>query len=561
MDFSQISILFVVASAFALIARYFKQPLIVGYLFAGIFLNLTGIIKEPATLKSFSQIGVALLLFLLGLEVKLSEFSAIGKHALYVGVGQIFITSFIGILFCLVLGFSLSSSFFIAIALTFSSTIVLVKLLSEKKDLSSLYGRMAVGIMLIQDFFAIAALIFLTSQAGKMTTLQYFLLPLKFVILIFVVFYLSKKIIPYLFEKVAQNSPELLFVISISWALGFSALVAYPLGLSLEVGGFLAGLALSNLPENMQIGSRARPLKDFFLILFFLNLGMVFAFDRGVLGEIAFPALILSVFVLIGSPIIIMSLMGILGYKKRTSFLTGISIAQISEFSLILVAIAQGMGKLSDTVVSLVLLVGIITMTTSTYAIMHAEKLFKAISSFLNIFERKNVKERALLKKSLLSKHIILIGCHRTGSAIARFLIKKSVEFVIVDFDPKVYAKMSADGVTVVLGDVSDPEILEAANAENSKMIISTISNLEDDMYILEYIRKLEDKPATIFTATSKSDAMNLYQKGATFVLLPEMLAGEYIRNLLRGNQFNKQNLIKSGKFYYERVIVSKQSI
>ena len=219
------------------------------------------------------------------------------------------------------------------------------------------------------------------------------------------------------------------------------------------------------------------------------------------------------------------------------------------------------MGKLSDTVVSLVLLVGIITMTTSTYAIMHAEKLFKAISSFLNIFERKNVKERALLKKSLLSKHIILIGCHRTGSAIARFLIKKSVEFVIVDFDPKVYAKMSADGVAVVLGDVSDPEILEAANAENSKMIISTISNLEDDMYILEYIRKLEDKPATIFTATSKSDAMNLYQKGATFVLLPEMLAGEYIRNLLRGNQFNKQNLIKSGKFYYERVIVSKQSI
>ena len=160
-----------------------------------------------------------------------------------------------------------------------------------------------------------------------------------------------------------------------------------------------------------------------------------------------------------------------------------------------------------------------------------------------------------------MTKHIILIGCHRTGSAIARFLIKKSIEFVIVDFDPKVYAKMSADGVAVVLGDVSDPEILEAANAENSKMIISTISNLEDDMYILEYIRKLEDKPATIFTATSKSDAMKLYQKGATYVLLPEMLAGEYIRNLLRGNQFNKQNLIKSGKFYYERVIVSKQPI
>jgi len=558
MDFSQISILFVVASAFALLARYFKQPLIVGYLFAGIFLNLTGIIKEPASLHSFSQIGVALLLFLLGLEVKLSEFSAIGKHALYVGMGQILITSTVGILFCLLLGFSLSSSFFIAIALTFSSTIVLVKLLSEKKDLSSLYGRMAIGIMLIQDFFAIAALIFLTSQAGKMTTLQYFLLPLKLVVLIFVVFYLSKKIIPFLFEKVASNSPELLFVISISWALGFSTLVAYPLGLSLEVGGYLAGIALSNLSENVQIGARTRPLKDFFLILFFINLGMILSFDRGILLEIALPALILSFFILVGSPIIIMSLMGILGYKKRTSFLTGISIAQISEFSLILVALAQGMGKLSGTAVSLVVLVGIITMTTSTYAIMHADKLFKSVSSLLGFFERKNVRERALLKKSLFSKHIILVGCHRTGSAIARFLIKKGAEFVVVDFDPRVYAKMSADGAAVVLGDVSDPEILDAANAKSSKVIISTISCLEDDLYILEYIRGLEDKPATIFTATSKSDAMRLYQKGATFVLLPEMLAGEYIRNLLRGNRFNKESLVSSGEHYYERVIASK---
>lgn len=556
MDFSQLSLLFVAASIFAIVARFFKQPLIVGYLFAGVSLSVLGLVKDPHNLESFSQIGVALLLFLLGLEVKLSEFSAIGKHAIYLGVGQIVVTTLLGTVLCVVLGFTLTTSVFLAFALTFSSTIVLVKLLSEKKDLASLYGRLSIGIMLVQDFVAISVLLFLTSLSSPGSSyIDILFLPVKIIALIFLVVILSKKVIPEIFNRISASSNELLFIVSVAWALGFSALIAKPFGLSLEIGGFLAGLALSNLHEGMQISSRARPIKDFFLVLFFLNLGLVFAFDRNLISQILLPALTLSIFILIFSPVIIMSLMGFLGYKKRTSFLTGISIAQISEFSLILIAVAENLGKIDKSIVAMVVLIGIITMTGSTYAIMNSEKLYRSIAKYIGIFERKKVREKALHRKSDLIDHIVLIGAHRTGSTLARYFSKKKKDFVIVDFDPKVYTRFTEKGMEVILGDISDDEIMDAANLDQAKIIISTISNLEDDLFILGKIDKLPNQPATIFTAASKSDAIRLYHRGATYVLLPEVLAGEFIRNVLKDSKYSKTKIEHSGEKYYERFI------
>lgn len=558
MDFSQIALLFVAASIFAIFARLLRQPLIVGYLFAGLFLSFTGLIKNSHDLEGLSQIGVAMLLFLLGIEVKLSEFSAIGKHALYVGIGQIVLTSLLGTFFCLILGFSLTSSVLMAFALTFSSTIILVKLLSEKKELGSLYGRMAIGIMLIQDFFAIAALIFLTTKSGNFSTITFLLLPVKIVALILLVVFLSHKIIPLIFGKLANLSGEMMFVLSIAWALGFATLIAHPFGLSIEIGGYLAGIALSNLPEGLQIVSRTRPIKDFFLTIFFLNLGLIFALDNSIVLPVIAPAILLSVFILIGSPIIVMSMMGVLGYKKRTSFLTGVSIAQISEFSLILVTVAHSMGKIDQSVVALMVLVGIFTMTGSTYLIIHGETIYKKLEKYLGLFERSNVRERRLLKKTSLTNHVVLIGCHRTGSRLVNYLASKKINFLIVDFDPNVYKKMSMKGIHVVLGDISEPEIIEAANLTRAKIIISTISKLEDDLFVLDQIRRVQNPPVTIFTASQKSDARELYVNNATYVLLPEVLTGEYIRNLIRVNGFTKDKFRKLGKYYYERIIANE---
>lgn len=556
MSFSQLSILFVTAGLFAVVTRALKQPLIVGYLLAGVFLSASGMIQDPVLLGSLSKVGVAMLLFLLGLEVRISEFWTIGKHAFYIGIGQIIVTAFVATAICIFLGFSLPQSFLISLAITFSSTIVLVRLLSEKKDIASLYGRIAIGIMLVQDIIAVMVLMFLTSSGGDASSMLYLSIPIKMLLLVVVVIFLSKTIIPKIFERLTFGSPELMFILSIAWALGFSSFVENSIGLSLEVGGYLAGIALSNISENLQISSRTRPIKDFFLILFFLNLGFVFVLDRGIISRTLVPAGILSLFVLLGSPLIVMSMMRPLGYRARTSFLTGVSVAQISEFSLILAVEAEAIGLLSREAVSVIVLVGIITMVVSTYAIINSEKLYQAVSRYLRIFERGGVRERVLIKKVPLTNHIVLVGCHRTGSVLMNYFIRKKMYFVVVDFDPQVYSRVSANGAEAILGDISDSEVFDAANSSSASAIVSTISKVEDDLFILEQLRHLEKKPLTIFTASQAKDAIFLYEKGADMVILPEILTGEYIKSIFRKG-LDKDVIVKLGKQHFERIMAN----
>lgn len=265
MDFSQIAVLTVTAGVFGIIAKSFKQPLLIGYLFAGIILAYFGLIHDADTFSGLGQVGVTLLLFLLGLEMNLSELPTIGKTALITGFGQIIFTSLFGFIIATLLGYPLVPAIYISVALTFSSTIIMVKLLSEKKDLNSLYGRISVGFLLVQDFVAVVILMFLASMSeGSISTVGgfYFVL-LKGILLLLATWVLAKRILPKFFEKISTDSTELLFIVSIAWALGVSAFVDGPLGFTPEIGGFLAGIALSNLPEHLQISSRTRPLRDF----------------------------------------------------------------------------------------------------------------------------------------------------------------------------------------------------------------------------------------------------------------------------------------------------------
>ena len=268
MDFSQIVILLIAAAAFGIIAKFLKQPLIIGFLFAGFFLGLSGVISENQTLQSMGQVGITLLLFLLGLEMNLRELPTIGKVAIATGLGQIFFTTLVGLLISLLLGFPLLPAIYISVALTFSSTIIIVKLLSEKKDLNSLYGKIAVGFLLVQDFVAILILMFLAG-VGKSdpTFFNYVFVLGKGVSLFILVWILSKKVLPLIFEKLVGGSSELTFIVSIAWALGFAAFVAGPIGFTREIGGLLAGISLSNLSEHLQVASKTRPLRDFFLTI------------------------------------------------------------------------------------------------------------------------------------------------------------------------------------------------------------------------------------------------------------------------------------------------------
>lgn len=555
MEFSQLTLLLVVAGVFGLVAKQLRQPLLVGYLFAGFFLASIGVVGESQGLSNLGNIGVTLLLFLLGLEMNLKEISSIGKVALITGIGQIVFTSSIGFLIASLLGFSSLNSIYIATALTFSSTIIMVKLLSEKKDLSSLYGKIAIGFLLVQDFVAIFILMFLAGlRRGNQTSLEYLIMLFKAVLLISVVWVLSKKILPRLFDKYIASSPELLFIISIAWALGVASFVAGPMGFTLEIGGFLAGLALSNLGEHLQIASRTKPLRDFFLTIFFLYLGTQLVVEGGV-SEIIIPGMILSIFVLIGNPIIVLSIMGLLGYKRRTSFMAGLTVAQISEFSLILMAMGSSLGHVGDKEVALVVFVGVVTMTISTYMILGADSLYKKLYSFLRIFERSKVKEKAYAWDMKMKEHVVLVGCDRAGKAISKYLSRKEIPYVIVDFDPGVFTKMTAENYPVIFGDIADHEIMEAANLNVSSFVISTTSNIEDNLVLLEYLSKLVKKPVGVFTAQLRNEAIRLYEKGADYVIVPEMVAGEHIRHLLINYGLNRKKITKIGKNHFNRLI------
>ena len=559
MEFTQVAILMVTAGAFGIIARALKQPLLIGYLFAGLALGATGLISDVESLESLGSVGVALLLFLLGLEMKLSELPTIGKTALLTGLGQILFTSTVGFLISTALGFGVLPSIYIAIAITFSSTIIMVKLLSEKKDLNSLYGRIAVGFLLVQDFVAVIILMFLSGLGGdfSLTTsnlIVYLLVAAKALFLFVFVWGLSKKILPRLFDKVANQSHELLFIVSVAWALGMSAFVADGLGFTLEIGGFLAGIALSNLPEHLQIASKTKSLRDFFLTIFFLLLGTKLIMAGEILVILP-SAIVFSAFVLIGNPVIVMVIMGFLGYKKRTSFLAGLTVAQISEFSLILMSMGLVLGHVGDSHVAMVILIGVITMTISTYVILGSDKIYKRIQRKLGIFERKRVKEAVFQTERKMTDHIVLVGCDRTGKALCSYFMRRNITFVVVDFNPSVFKKLNADKIPVVFGDINDPEIFDIASVKRARMIISTTSNLVDNLTLLEHMKSLHKKPVTIFTASTKHDATSLYEKGATYLTVPEMTAGEHVKHLLELYGYGNKRFIKLGRSHFNRLM------
>lgn len=556
MDFTQIAILLSSAAVFGIIAKFFKQPLIIGYLLAGFLLGSLGIIHEASYLEGFSNIGVALLLFLLGVEMNLSELPTIGKTALLTGVGQIVFTSVIGFLISSLLGFDITASLYIAIALTFSSTIIMVKLLSEKKQLSSLFGKISIGFLLVQDFVAVIVLMVLSGFSSTDLITQpadYLFKILTGLALIAVIYFLSRKIIPNLWKKFATSN-ELLFVVSVAWALAIASLTAGPLGFTLEIGGFLAGIALSNLPEHLQIASRTKPLRDFFLTIFFLSLGAKLVLDVQVIS-ILLPAILFSSFVLIGNPLIVMAILGLLGYKKRTSFMAGLAVAQISEFSFIIVGAGAALGHISGQIVSMVIIVGIITMTISTYLIMNSDFVYERLKDYLDMFEREKPRERAFLKEAEMKNHIVVVGADRTGTNIIKHLAQKDVNFLVVDFNPRVFTQLTSEKIDTVFGDIADKEILAASNLRSAKTIISTTNDLESNLTILEHVRSAEDKPTCIFTSATRDNAIKLYEKGADYVIVPDVVAGDHIIHLFKAYGMSGKKLESVGKKHFDKLI------
>lgn len=555
--FTTLGLAIALASIFGFFARTFRQPLFIGYLFAGIVLAVFGVFSRENSLliENMAQLGITLLLFLVGLEMSFKDLPRLGSAALLGASVQMIITSILAFFLAMVLGFSVTSSLYIAISLTFASTIIVVKLLSEKKDLGSLYGKIVVGVLLVQDFVAILILVLLSGfQGGDLSLTSFLWVLVKGALLILGVYLLSKTLLQKFFDRVAEHSTELLFVTSIAWALLLAGIVSSPwIGFSIEIGGFLAGVALANSSEHLQIASRVKPLRDFFITTFFLLLGAQMVV--GITPEEFLPALVLSLFVIIGHPLILLLILVFLGFRRRTSFLAAITTAQISEFSFIILAVGAKVGHIDSSEVSLITLVGVLTMTFSTYIIINAHKIYIRLERPMRFLERKRTKEGALGPRDHLENHIVLIGADRAGRALLPVLEKRVEPLVIMDFNPSLVERLTAQGYNAVYGDAGDSETLDLLELEKAHLLLSTTDSLDDDLFLLDRLKKLPHQPISIFMADSASAALTLYQAGATYVVVPQIAGGEHIAHVISTQGVNRENLKRLKDKHFDRLI------
>lgn len=557
--FFEITIIISLAAFLALFFRLLKQPPILAYILTGIIIGPLGLIPihNQQLITVLGDLGITLLLFMLGLEIKISDFKSFGKEVILVGLGQIIFSFAFFYILAALFGISPLASVYIAMALTFSSTVIIVKLLSDKKELHSLYAKITIGILLLQDLLAILFLIFLSSlnpNTGALQSMEQIAIAIfKAIVLFGVVVYLSKKVFPKIVGYLSK-SPETLFLVSLAWVFGLAAVVSSPIvGFSIEIGGFLAGLSLANSIANFQIIAKVKILRDFFIVLFFVVLGMRMNITS--ISSVIAPAIILSIFVMTVKPLIVITLMGMVGFRKRTSLLTGFTLAQISEFSLIVVFLGNKIGHISDYIVSLVTMVGIITFMLSPYMIVYGNKLYLVFGRYFTIFERKNLKKEKIVHSEMeldnLQDHIVLVGGDQMGQSILDALEDLKQDVVVVDFDPDIVGKLSEKHIYRLFGDISDYEIQKKANLDTAKLVISTVPDTEDNLLILKELREENRKAKVVVMALDSHDAKILYKAGADYVILPHLAGGRQIARLIRENNLENIRKLKEKDLSY----------
>jgi Kef-type K+ transport system membrane component KefB len=541
--FIEISVITAITVVIAGLLRLLKQPLIIGYILTGIvvgpsFLNL---VKSSETMGIFAHIGIALLLFTIGLGLDPKIIKYVGKVSLITGLGQVLFTSVVGFFIAGALGFSTIVSLYIAIALTFSSTIIIMKLLSDKGDTETLYGKIAIGFLLVQDIVVILVLMVVSSLSeGFSASSLAFDFIIKGMGLLGAIFLIGIYLLPRIINAIAK-SQEFLFLFSFSWCLALASL-SYYVGFSIEIGALLAGVTLAMSPYRYEISSKMSPLRDFFIVLFFILLGSQMIFAD--ISQHIVPIVAFSAFILIGNPLIVIALMGLLGYTKRNSFLAGLTVAQISEFSLILIALGVKVGHVTSEILSLVTAVGLITITGSTYLILYADKIYPYLSRGLSLFEKKGKKVDEHIYHEEGEYNAILFGCNRIGSDILGAFEKIQQKLLVVDYDPETIRKLAEEEVNCRYGDANDSEMLGALNFAKIKMAVSTIPKLETNLLLINKIREVNSKAIIVVVSHQADEALQLYNAGAVYVLLPHFLGGHHISDMIKKNGLN------TGKFF-----------
>ncbi|MBI2020240.1 cation:proton antiporter [Candidatus Daviesbacteria bacterium] len=543
--FIQLAIILGLASVLGFITHKFKLPLLIAYLIGGLIIAIIGIfdIKTSAALSFLPEIGIAFVLFLVGMELDLRQLKSLGTPIIVSGLLQIVITSILGTFIAQSFNFSLVESIYLGIGLSFSSTIVVVKLLIEKNTLDSLYGKLSVGILLLEDLLAVVILLGLTSFNSSIFHLGLTeLFPLlsfagKVVILLSFAILLSKYILGSLFKAVS-SSGELLFLTALAWCFIYITF-AQSLGFSVLIGAFLAGVALANSPYHFQIQGKVKPMRDFFVALFFVYLGTRVDFSQ--IQSTFLLILVFTTYAVIFKPVLFLLILGSFGFKKHPLFQTAINLSQISEFSLIILLVGLSEGIVSQSALTVIAASGVLSIIISSVVISKSNRLYKQLAFLISFFER---GERHLVEgvdTKTLEDHVVLLGSHNVGAQLIRFFRRERIPFIVLDFNPYQVEKLAKEGIPVVFGDMGDPEVLDFLNLHKAILIISTVPDIHDNKLLIEDLKNMRLGIPIIVRAESLEEAKDLYKFGASFVYIPDIVSGEFLVQTLKDHMKDRE--------------------
>lgn len=526
-----IGIAIIAATALALLARALRQPLILGYLLAGVLVGPLGLslVKEQASVALISEIGLILLLFIIGLEMDLKKLMGAGKPLVVTGLVQFPACVLLGTLaarsFGLPLGEGRFDALYAGVALALSSTMIVVKLLYDKFELMTQPGRITLGVLVFQDLWAILALAIQPNLADPKPAILLGSL-VRGTLLVGVSLLLARYALPRLFAFIAKL-PELMLVTALAWCF-LVAGAAGELGLSKEMGALVAGVALSTFPYNLDVIAKVINIRDFFVTLFFVTLGMQVPKPEPALLAAAVAA---ALFLAATRFVTVFPVLYALRSGLRGSLLPAINLSQMSEFSLVIAALGLALGHVSAGTVALLTLVFALTSVSSTYMITWNHPLQAGLAALARRLGLRDGGEVHEDEDHGEGAGIVFLGFWRDASSILHEfedgphpLLK---EIQVVDFSPAVLSALKKRGVRAVYGDIASLDTLHHAAVHHAKLVVATITDAvlkgTTNRRLLQAARRLCPEARVVVAADTFATALELYEDGADFVYVPRL--------------------------------------
>jgi Kef-type K+ transport system membrane component KefB len=534
----------VFAAVLGHVARLLRQPLLLGYIAGGILLSSRmgfGLVTDAESIELISEIGLILLLFIIGLEIDLRELRRLGRSMLVLGAGQFVINGLLGLAFFSWLGYRVAEGRFdlvyLAIVISLSSTLIVVKLLREKFELKILSGRLTLGVLVVQDIWAILFMAVQPSLAepGVLRIAQSIA---GGGVLLGVSFLASRYLLAPLLEASARR-PELVLISSVAWCFGIAGF-ADQLGLSREMGALIAGVSISAFPYGADVISKVAGVRDFFVTLFFVALGLqVPVPSADVLGQ----ALLIVVFVLVSRAISVVPTAYLLGDGLYAGTVTALNLAQVSEFSLVILTLGADYGHVSERVGAVVLTAMILTSLLAPYLIISNDRIARRLIRPLERGPRVG-GGAASAPEARRARDIVLLGHFRIAQAVLDLVEAQAPQLkeriTLVDYDANRAHRVMARGFRWEYGDLANPDALEHLGIDEARMVVTTISDTFlkgiSTRRLVGDLRRLAPRAVIVMTGEERTDKEDLLRAGADHVLIPGEITGERILDLLREN-------------------------